>query len=240
MEETTYVRQGHVRAKLDEAAAYKDNYTTMFAGHEFVVFPDVFNPEVFPSSHMLVDTWLHLVRTIKPDSLLEIGAGAGYLAVLAALNGAKHVTATDITQQAVDNIKANIEKFGLDDRMRAACGSIFEPLGESDRFDVVFWSWPFNHTEKPLDELDAHERTLFDPGYQLIETYIREAHQHLTNTGRLFIVFSNKLGHPDKLNELVTKYGYRLQRVELVENTLHKSYGVYDEVDMDFYQLVKQ
>jgi release factor glutamine methyltransferase len=240
MEETSYVREGRIQAKLEEAYAYKSNYTTTLAGHEFIVFPDVFNPEVFPSSHALVGTWLHLIQTLKPDSLLEIGAGAGYLSVLAALNGAKQVTATDVTQQAADNIKANIDQYNLGDRMRALCGSVYQPLAKNDRFDMIFWNLPFNHIDKPLEELNAHERTLFDPGYGLTETYIKEARQHLTDTGRLFLLFSNKLGHLDRLQELAAKYGWSLQLIEAAENTLSKSYGMYDEVDMTFYELIKQ
>jgi release factor glutamine methyltransferase len=240
MEETSYVSEGRIQAKLEEAYAYKSNYTTTLAGHEFIVFPDVFNPEVFPSSHVIIDSWLHLIRTVKPDSLLEIGAGAGYLSILAALNGANKVTATDVTQQAADNIKANIDKYNLDDRMRALCGSVFDPLGENDQFDIVFWNSPFNHINKPLEELNALERTLFDPGYTLTETYIREAHKHLTDKGRLFLGTSNKLGKFDRLTELADKYGWRLELNNVPEYTTEKSYGMYDEVDFSNYELIKK
>lgn len=135
MKETDFVRDGRVQAKLEEAYAYKDKYTTKFGDLEFIVYPDVFNPEVFPSSHVIADLWIHLVSSIKPNSLLEIGAGAGYLSIIAALNGANRVTATDITPQAVENIKANIERYKLGDRMAACCGSIFEPLRKEDRED---------------------------------------------------------------------------------------------------------
>jgi protein-L-isoaspartate O-methyltransferase len=69
--------------QLERAHAYKDNFTTTIAGLEFIMHPDVFNPEVFVVPTSMVDMWLHLIRTIKPDSLLEIGSGAGYFAMLA-------------------------------------------------------------------------------------------------------------------------------------------------------------
>jgi release factor glutamine methyltransferase len=239
MEETKYVREGLVQATLEKTYAYKDNYTTTLADHEFIVYPDVFNPEVCPSPRVIIDSWLHLIRTIKPDSLLEIGAGAGYLSVLAALNGANRVTATDVTPQAFANIQANIDKYNLGDRMRALCGNVFEPLDENSRFDIVFWSLPLCHIDKPLEELNPLERTLFDPGYGLAETYIKGAHKHLTDKGRLFTVFSNKLGNFKRMTELANNNGWRLEPVDNSDDKPSKSYDVDDAIDFSIYELLK-
>jgi release factor glutamine methyltransferase len=190
----------------------------------------------------MVDMWLHLIRTIKPDSLLEIGSGAGYFAILAALNGVNRVTATDITQQAVDNTQANINKYDLTDRMTVKCGSVFEPLDENDRFDLIFWDFPFySSTDKSVEELDALERTVCDPGYICVETYLKEAHKYLTDKGRLLIVFSHKLGDTNQLLKLINKYGWHLkliekpdQEIKLIQKTND------DDVDVNFYELIKQ
>ncbi|CAF3908055.1 unnamed protein product [Rotaria sp. Silwood1] len=239
MEETKYVCEGPIQATLEKAYAYKDNYTTTLAGHEFIVYPDVFNPEVCPSSHMIVDSWLHLIGTIKPDSLLEIGAGAGYLSVLAALNGVNRVTATDVTPQAFANIQANIDKYNLGDRMRAFYGNVFEPLNENGRFDIVFWNLTLCHIDKPLEELNPLERTLFDPVYDLAETYIKGAHKHLTDKGRLFTVFSNKLGNFKCMAELANNNGWRLEPVDNPDYKPSKSYDMDDAIDFSVYELLK-
>ncbi|CAF4439055.1 unnamed protein product [Rotaria sp. Silwood2] len=239
MEETIYVREGQVHAKLEEAYAYKEPYTTIFAGLEFIVHPNVYNPEVFPSSHLMVNRWLRLIRAVKPNSLLEIGAGAGYLSILAALNGANTVTATDITSQAIANMQANIDRYNLGDRIRTLYGSIFEPLHKNDRFDIIFWNTPFNHINKPLNELNELERTLFDPGYILTEIYIREAHKHLTKNGRLFLETSKKLGNFARLTELASKYGWLLKLFDDPECAKEKSYGIYDDIDFGTYELIK-
>lgn len=240
MAENKYVCEG-LYAQLEKAYAYKENYMTTIAGREFILYPDVFNPEVFSLPTHIFDTWLHLIRRIKPGSLLEIGAGAGYFAVLAALNGANRVTATDITKQAVANIQANIDKYNLTDRMQALYGSVFEPLDENDRFDVIFWDFPITPVAKPLEELNALERTIFDPGYKFIETYIKEAHKYLTNAGRLFIMFSNKMGDSSLLLELVNKHGWRLQLIENPDCKATTMQGMFDDdIDLNFYELIKQ
>jgi len=111
--ETSVTPNSSSLAKLEEAYAYKENYTITLAGYQFIMYPGVFNPDVFPSTRIIVDSWIHLIRTIRPNSLLEIGTGAGYFSVLSALNGAKHVTATDITSPAIANAKANIDKYNM-------------------------------------------------------------------------------------------------------------------------------
>jgi release factor glutamine methyltransferase len=242
MEETKYVRQNSVQIQLEKAYAFKDNYTTIIAGYEFIMYPDVFNPEVFVFPTSMIDMWLRIISTIKPNSLLEIGAGAGYLSILAALNGANRVTATDISQQAVANTQANINKFNLGDRMKALCGSVFEPLSKNDLFDVIFWNIPLGcHIDKRSEELNALERTVFDPDYGCVETYFKEAYKHLTDAGRLLIIFSNKLGDSDQLLTLANKYGWRL---ELMENHDHEKTSIErmhnGDVDVDYYELIKQ
>jgi release factor glutamine methyltransferase len=241
MEEKRYVREGHVHAHLEKARAYKDKYTTNIGGHEFIVHPDVFNPEVFSSPPEVFDLWMNFIHKIKPNSLLEIGAGAGYYGILAALNGANRVTSTDVSQQAVTNIQVNVEKYNLTDRMRVLHGSVFEPLSENDRFDLIFWNFPYSHIDKPIEELSTLERTLFDPGYRLVETYIRDAHKYLTNTGHLVLMFSNEVGDLDRLSELAEKHGWRLQLIENPDSkATQKQWNFDGDDDSNFFELIKK
>ncbi|CAF3619378.1 unnamed protein product [Rotaria sp. Silwood1] len=240
LEENQYVRDGHVHAHLDIACTYNETHTIELVGHEFIIYPNVFNPTVFPLSDHVIKMWLHLIHLIKPESVLEIGSGAGYLAILAALNGANRVTATDITHDAIENIEANIEKYNLGDRMQAVYGSVFEPFDKNNRFDVIFWDIPFCHIDKPMEELSALERTVFNPGYILFEAYLKGAHQHLTDTGRVFMAFSNMMGHPEKILELINKYDWRLEVVVNPEHVTSNIESMHDNnVDMEIYELIK-
>ncbi|CAF0790948.1 unnamed protein product [Rotaria sp. Silwood1] len=189
LEENQYVREGRVHVQLDIARTYDDKHMIKLAAHEFIVYSNVFSLAVFPLYDTIVKTWLHLIRTIKPESVLEIGCGAGYLAILAALNGANRVTATDRTEDAVNNIQASIEKYNLGDQMRAVYGSGFEPFDKNDQFDVIFWNIPLSHIDKLMEKLNTLERTVFDSGNVLCEAYLKDAREHLTDTGRLFMTF---------------------------------------------------
>ncbi|CAF3840986.1 unnamed protein product [Rotaria sp. Silwood1] len=240
LEENQYVRDGHVHAQLNIASTYNEKHIIQLADHEFIVHPNVFNPTVFILSDHVIKMWLYLIHITKPESVLEIGSGAGYLAILAALNGANRVTATDITHDAIENIEANIEKYNLGDRMQAIYGSVFEPFNKDDRFDVIFWDIPFCHIDKPIEELSALERTVFNPGYVLFEAYFKGVRQHLTDTGRVFLAFSNMMGHPEKLLELANNYDWRLELVMNPEQVTSNIEGMPDNnVDMNIYELIK-
>jgi methylase of polypeptide subunit release factors len=237
--ETSVTPNSSSLAKLEEAYAYKENYTITLAGYQFIMYPGVFNPDVFPSTRRIVDLWIHLIRTIRPNSLLEIGTGAGYFSVLSALNGAKHVTATDITSPAIANAKANIDKYNMNDRIRILQGSVFEPFDQDERFDVIFWNIPFGTTNKPLEQLNSLECCIYDPGYKFIEIYIREAHKHLNENGRLFIVYSKSIGNFELLTELSNNNRWRLELIQNCDNTKSNSYDTNNEIDVNIYELIK-
>ncbi|CAF1270537.1 unnamed protein product [Rotaria sordida] len=91
-----------------------------------------------------------------------------------------------------------------------------------------------------MEELSALERTVFNPGYILSEAYLKGAHQHLTDNGRVFIAFSKMLGHPEKLLELTNKYGWRLELVVNSEQVTSNIEGIYDnKADINIYELIK-
>ncbi|UJR35695.1 hypothetical protein I4U23_028444 [Adineta vaga] len=240
MEERDYVREARRKAMIEKSYADKEKHTISLAGHEFIIHPNVFNPNVFKSTHLIINSWLNLIRTIKPNALLEIGAGAGYLSVLAALNGANMVTSTDITPEAIVNIQTNIEKYNLNDRIRTLQGSVFEPLEENERFDVIFWNVPFGyHIDKSSEELNPIERTVFDPGYQCITIYMKEAHKHLTTKGRLFVAFSKEVGNFKKLTEMANNNGWHLELIENSEYPQLQFSDIHDNFCVNIYELLK-
>jgi release factor glutamine methyltransferase len=75
------------------------------------VLPGVFHPGLFISSKML----LYFIDTLalKNKTFLELGAGSGTISILAAKRGAA-AYASDISDKAVENIKLNSAKNGVD------------------------------------------------------------------------------------------------------------------------------
>ena len=69
-----------------------------------------------------------VARLAPGKTVLDCFTHPGSFALNAALGGAKHVTAVDVSQAAVDMARANAERNGLTDRMDFLCENVFELL----------------------------------------------------------------------------------------------------------------
>ncbi len=123
-----------LRATFDRADA-----CTAF-GLDLVIDPGVLHPRHFASSRRLAQ---HLASLdLRGLSVLDIGAGSGLLALLAARAGAE-VTAVDINPAAVACTKENARRNGLSSRVSALVADVFEGLPPGIRFDLVVTNPPF-------------------------------------------------------------------------------------------------
>lgn len=91
---------------------------------------------VSPSSVLLAN----LTVRKKVDTALDLGSGTGVHALLAARH-ARHVTATDISQRAVDFTNFNACLNGVAN-VEARAGSFFEPV-QGQTFDLIVSNPPF-------------------------------------------------------------------------------------------------
>lgn len=114
-------------------------------------------------------------------NIIEIGTGSGNIAVLLALRSRNTVIhASDISPEAVEVARENIERFGVGDRVRLACGDLFEPLrgsGLEGRTDIVVCNPPYIPSGS-VDRLDSeirdHEpRVALDAGAYGIDIFRR-------------------------------------------------------------------
>lgn len=159
----------------------KDNETTTVTVHEteMIIDPGVFSPTVYNESAWFAKT----VPPLVTGDFLEIGTGAGIIALHAAKHGATTVTATDISEQAVTNAKKNFEKHGIDADIRL--GDVYEPIRDDERFDHIFWNHPYYEAEQPVN--DDVLKAGFDYQYEAVRRYIANAPQHLKPGGSLLL-----------------------------------------------------
>jgi release factor glutamine methyltransferase len=101
-----------------------------FYSEEFFIAQGALIPR--PETELLID---EVIKNIKDrDSNMtfaEVGVGSGIISIMLA----KHFTnakfiAVDISQNAIEIAKINIEKFGLENRIELRLGSLLEPIGE--------------------------------------------------------------------------------------------------------------
>ena len=124
---------------------------------------------------------------VRPgDRMLEIGAGLGLAAVLAARAGAR-VVATDVVAEAVEMIRLNAALNGVS--VDARVGDCYAPVA-GERFDLIGTNPPQMPTPTGREREDpqaAADNGGLD-GWELLDRVIEAAPAHLEPGGR--VVFS--------------------------------------------------
>jgi release factor glutamine methyltransferase len=128
------------------------------------------------------------------QAVLEIGAGIGLAAVLAARAGCR-VIATDVLPAAVECARGNAVLNGVADKLEVRLGDCFEPVrGQS--FDLICTSPPQMPTPPGREREDpaaAADNGGVD-GWELLDRVIAGAPAHLETGGRLVFTMFGFLG----------------------------------------------
>jgi release factor glutamine methyltransferase len=154
-------------------------------------------PGVYPVQS---DTWLladvlrreladHGCGAERPCRVLELGAGAGALSVVAAGVANTDVTAVDLSRRALLSTRVNAARHGR--RVRTRRGDLTAPV-TGERFDVVVSNPPYVPTA--TDALPEHGLArAFDGGRDgrlVLDRVCAEAPRVLRPGGRLLVVHS--------------------------------------------------
>ncbi len=84
-----------------------------FYGMDFIVHKGVLIPR--PETEILVDKVSQIIEKNSIEYIAEVGVGSGIISVTLALKFPHlKIVATDISDKAIENTKANIEKFKVD------------------------------------------------------------------------------------------------------------------------------
>ncbi len=118
-----------------------------YEGLSIDVLPGVFHPGLFFSTKMLLR--FAAKQTLQGRKVLEIGAGTGIISLYTRKMGAM-VTATDISQTAVENIRLNAIKNNVS--LTVVQSDLFEKI-PSEKFDWVFVNPPY-YPREPIREED--------------------------------------------------------------------------------------
>src|SRR5512137_931862 len=106
-----------------------------------------------PGVHVPPPSTIELARLldVRPgERVLELGCGAGLLAIAAAKLGAGRIVAVDLDGQALDAAAKNAELNGLSDRIEVRAGSWYEAVKSGERFDVIIATPPQTPGPRPF------------------------------------------------------------------------------------------
>ena len=100
---------------------------------------------------------LAVAKLAKGMKVLDCFTHTGSFALNAAMGGASHVTAVDVSQTAIDKAKENAVKNGLDDRMDFLCTNVFDllPTLKKGEYDMIILDPPaFTKNRKTISDAE--------------------------------------------------------------------------------------
>ena len=127
------------------------------------------------------------------ESVWDMGTGAGAVALSLAAEGTwTRVVATDVSPEALSVAADNAERYDLGGHVEFREGSLFEPLEEGERFDVIVSNPPYI-AEGEKGELQPEVRDWEPPealfagedGLDVIRQLVAGAPKHLLSGGLL-------------------------------------------------------
>lgn len=187
------VKSSHID-KIDELAAERIKGKPLsyvlgnadFYGYEIKVDERVLIPR--PETEELVSEVLKVVK--NTDKVLDLCTGSGAIALVINKKSGASVTATDISEAALEVAKENLKQFdaAVETRLIDLYGDL------SEKFDIIVSNPPYIKTEE-IDTLDKEvkdyePRIALDGGEDGLDFYRRiceGAKQHLSEHGKLFL-----------------------------------------------------
>ncbi|MDE6211651.1 MAG: peptide chain release factor N(5)-glutamine methyltransferase [Clostridia bacterium] len=127
-----------------------------FYGYDIAVTPDVLCPR--PETEYLAQKAIELLTA--DSAVLDMCAGSGCISIAIAGEVGCKVTASDISQDALDVAKRNASSNGVEDKITFICGDMFDSV--EGKFDVIISNPPYIPSgdiaglDKEVREYDPH------------------------------------------------------------------------------------
>jgi release factor glutamine methyltransferase len=172
------------------------------AGISLIVLPDVFHPGLFFSSELLAEVLER--EPLAGRSVLEVGTGSGFLALIAARR-ADRIVGIDINPEAVRALRINALLNHLEDKVEAREGDLFAPVA-GERFDVIIFNPPYFAGEAK----DLWEHSWRDVN-QVRSRFVAQAASFLKPRGRLLLSDSDIA--VDRLEQTLAAGGFQVRPV---------------------------
>jgi release factor glutamine methyltransferase len=146
------------------------------------------------------------------DVVLDMGTGCGILGILAAEKTGR-VVAVDLNPYAVQCARTNAKPNQVAAKMDMRRGSLFEPLKEDEKFDLIIFNPSYLPSKADSRKTWIEKAWSGGPtGRNLIDRFISEAPNHLKKRGRILLVQSS----PSNIDETVRKLEEAGFRVKIV------------------------
>ncbi len=188
---------------------------TNFMGMEIAVDPRVLIPR--PETELLVEVVFKLCREKAWDTplILDICTGSGAVSLgLTKVMADCEMIGSDISEDALDVAKTNVENLGQRDRVRLVRSDMFEVFRDEEKklFDAIVSNPPYVSED---DYPDLDEWVKAEPmialhggveGMEYLNILVSEGKEHLKDGG--FIALEVGYDQSEKVKTLFEKFGF--------------------------------
>lgn len=149
----------------------------------------VYHPHHLSGSMVIIE---NMPDILSGMDCLDLGCGAGVIALSMLARGARRVVATDISERACVATECNAILNAAKVRGRfptVLCGDLFAPLAalptDEQRFDLIVFNMPLMDKEPgPSNRERRAEESLCDPDGRLLARFLDDVAKHLKPGGR--------------------------------------------------------
>jgi len=192
---------------LTDMRRARDGVRIEALGDRITILPHVY----VPSDQSVPAMYAAYAGAMKGKTVLDMGTGTGVLALMAARSGASRVVATDSNPNAVENARINAALLGLANVVETrGPGNLFETVA-GERFDVILFNAPWIEGEPKT----LYDTANYDPGYRVIDAFMRGSGEHLSDGGVILLQYSNISeraggGSVTRLRQTINDNGFRI------------------------------
>jgi len=166
--------------------------TKEFYGREFIVNNNVLIPR--PDTELLIDVMAKLARSQDSAKILELGCGSGAICVSLALEIiTAQITATDISEHAIETSKQNAQKHNVSKQIHFIKSDWYNNI-DDNQYDYIISNPPYidkSEQSQMAAETHMHEPELAlyadDNGLSAYKIIIESACKYLKKSGILIL-----------------------------------------------------
>ena len=157
---------------------------------------------------------IFLTDAFRDKTILEIGTGSGLVSLCCLQQHAASVLATDINPNAIDCAQFNADRRGFSDRLdlrlvRQSAPEGYVVVGANERFDFIISNPPWeDDIPKTIDEF-----ALYDPGFRLLDSILRDLRSHLKPNGSALLAYGC-VSAIRAVHEIAPRYDLRVETLD--------------------------
>lgn len=189
-----------------------------FCGLDLAVNPHVLVPR--PETELLAEAaWQFLQTRPGAPQALDFGTGSGCLAIALAVHcPAAHVSALDVSPEALALARANAQRHGVAGRITFVSGDDFDALPGAAQFDLIVSNPPYIPTAQiaslPAEVRDFEPRVALDGGPDGLAVHRKlaaRAAAFLKPDGRLMVELAD--GQADAAGALYSEHNWIVEEI---------------------------